>query len=308
MKVLRSIGELGSVPGPVALAIGVFDGVHRGHQEVIRSAQEYAAKHSGTAVVLTFDPHPLNVLRPGKAPRLLCSPRHKLAILQSLGITHTVVQSFDESFAGTEAIDFIQALSNAGHPLGFISVGYSWRFGKGGAGDIHLLMDAGHQMGFGVYGVPSVQVDGLPVSSTAIREAVKVGDFSMARNLLGRDYTVLGVIEEGKKLGRQIGFPTANLDVETEQLPPPGVYAVRARVDGIEHKGIANLGFRPTLEEKEAKLKLEVHLFDFSGDIYGHDVEVTFVKIVREEKKFNGLEELKAQIAIDCAEARRVLS
>jgi riboflavin kinase/FMN adenylyltransferase len=308
MKVLKSIGDLGSVPGPVALAIGVFDGVHRGHQEVIRSAQEFAAQHSGTAVVLTFDPHPLNVLRPGKGPRLLCSSRHKLMILQDLGITHAVVQTFDENFAATQALDFIQSLSDACRPLGFISVGYSWRFGQGGAGDIHLLMDAGHQMGFGVYGVPSVQVDGLPVSSTAIREAVKVGDFSLARTLLGRDYTVLGSIVEGRKLGRQIGFPTANLDIETEQLPPPGVYAVTARVNGIYHKGVANLGFRPTLEEKEARLKLEVHLFDFAGDLYGQDAEVTLVSQVRSEIKFSGLEELKTQIALDCAEARRILN
>jgi len=308
MQILRSIEELSQLQGPVALAIGVFDGVHRGHQEVIRAAQEYAAQHSGTAVVLTFEPHPLKVLRPDQAPRLLCSLNHKLAMLSRLGITHSVVHPFDSAFASTPAEEFIEKLASSCRPLGFISVGYTWRFGKGGEGDIHLLMDAGERLGFGVYGVPAVHVDGFPVSSTAIRDALTAGDLSQARLLLGRDASVLGRVVLGRQLGRTIGFPTANVETGAEQLPPPGVYAVRALIQGIEKPGVANLGHRPTVAESEAPLKLEVHLFDLDGDLYGQDVEVSFVHRIRDERKFENLDELKAQIARDSNQAREVLA
>lgn len=308
MQVLRNIEDLSQLKGPVALAIGVFDGVHRGHQEVIHAAQEYAVQHSGTAVVLTFEPHPLKVLRPNQAPRLLCSLDHKLAMLSRLGITHSVVHPFDSAFASTQAEEFVEKLANSCRPLGFISVGYTWRFGKGGEGDIHLLMDAGERLGFGVYGVPAVHVDGFPVSSTAIRDALTAGDLSQARLLLGRDASVLGQVVLGRQLGRTIGFPTANVKTGAVQLPPPGVYAVRALIQGIEKPGVANLGHRPTIAEGEAPLKLEVHLFDFEGDLYGQDVEVSFVHRIRDERKFENLDELKAQIARDSNQARELLA
>ena len=307
MKVLRQIAELQTVPGPVALAIGVFDGVHLGHQAVIGAAVEHSVRHAGTAVVLTFDPHPLRVLRPQQAPRLLCSTRHKLRLLERMGITHAVVCTFDGAFARTPAAGFVEEMASSCQRLDFISVGYSWRFGAGGAGDIHLLMDLGQQHGFTVHGVPAVKVDDQTVSSTAIREAVCVGDFARAKHLLGRDYLVLGVVVPGRQLGRQLGIPTANLDVETEQLPPPGVYAARALVDGTWHLAVANLGHRPTVADGDAELSLEVHLIDFDQDLYGQEVEVSFVRRLRDEKKFASLDELKAQIARDLATARGVL-
>ncbi len=304
LTVLHSISELQSLPGPVALAIGVFDGVHLGHQEVIRAAVEHTAQHGGTAVVMTFDPHPLHVLRPDSVPDLLCSTTHKLRILEQQGISHVLLCPFDAAFAATLARDFTLALADACNPLGFVSVGYSWRFGKGGAGDIHLLMDMGQELGFGVYGVPPVRIAGEVVSSTLIREAVSVGGFAKARLLLGRDYTVFGKIIEGDKLGRQLGFPTANIDYETEQLPPAGVYAVRALLNGDAHRGVANLGRRPTITGGAAALTLEVHLLDFAGDIYGSTMEVVFTKHLRAEKKFSGLDALKDQIAADITAAR----
>ena len=307
MKVLHSIDALASVPGPVSLAIGVFDGVHLGHQAVIGAATEHAAQHGGTAAVLTFDPHPLHVLRPDLAPRLLCSTKHQLAILDRLGVSHMVMCRFDKAFASTSAEDFIARLAASCRPLGFISVGYSWRFGAKGAGDIHLLMNAGQKLGFGVYGVPPVCVDGAVVSSTAIREAVRLGEFDKVQILLGRAYTVLGTVVHGKQLGRQIGVPTANLDVEAEQLPPVGVYAVRALVDGHWRNGVANLGHRPTVSPEDSELSLEVHLLDFDADLYGRDIEVCFVQRLRDEKKFDGLDSLKAQIAMDVTAARAVL-
>ena len=307
MKVLHAIDELASVPGPVSLAIGVFDGVHLGHQAVIGAATEHAAQHGGTAAVLTFDPHPLHVLRPDLAPRLLCSTKHQLAILDRLGVSHMVMCRFDKAFASTSAEDFIARLAASCRPLGFISVGYSWRFGAKGAGDIHLVMNAGERLGFGVYGVPPVCVDGAVVSSTAIRETVRLGKFGKAQLLLGREYTVLGSVVHGKQLGRQIGVPTANLDVEAEQLPPAGVYAVRALVQGRWQNGVANLGHRPTVSPEDSELSLEVHLLDFDADLYGRDIEVCFVQRLRDEQRFSDLDALKAQIAEDVSAARAVL-
>ena len=304
MTVLHDITELASLKGPVALAIGVFDGVHLGHQEVIRSAVDFAEKHGGTAAVMTFDPHPMRVLRPARAPRLLCSTRHKLHILEELGLTHTLVSTFSNEMAQMSAQTFVETLVSACQPLGYISVGYTWSFGKGREGNIHRLMELGQQHGFGVYGVPVVKLGDQVISSTLVREAVRNGDFSTARNLLGRDYTVLGEVMSGRQLGRTIGFPTANVAMENEELPPNGVYAVQARLKGQGPwtKGVANLGYKPTVGSDERSL--EVHLFDFTADIYGEELEVAFTRHIREEKKFSGLDELKAQIAKDAAEAR----
>lgn len=317
MTTLTAISQLSALPGPVALAIGVFDGVHLGHQEVIRDALDFSENHRGTAVVMTFDPHPIKVLRPEAAPRLLCSNRHKLRILDKLGVSHTLVVTFDEAMAQTPAEQFVDALVAACRPLGFISVGYTWAFGKGRSGNIHRLMELGEAHGFGVYGVPAVQVDGETVSSTLIREAVRAGDFARAKKFLGRDYTVLGKVVKGKQLGRQLGFHTANVAVENEELPPSGVYAVRvqssepsgkaSQFDVQGWKGVANLGFRPTVDPEATERALEVHLLDYEGDLYGAEMEVAFIKQLREEKKFAGLDELKQQIARDVAEARMVL-
>ncbi|WP_009962564.1 bifunctional riboflavin kinase/FAD synthetase [Verrucomicrobium spinosum] len=306
MRTHSSIGDLRALRGPVALAIGVFDGVHLGHQEVIRAAMDHAATHQGTAVVMTFDPHPLRVLRPESAPRLLCSTRHKLQILEQLGVTDVLICKFTPDFAKIDAAQFVGALSQSCQPLGFISVGYTWSFGKGRGGNIHQLMELGREFGFGVYGVPEVKLSDEVVSSTLIREAVRAADFSRAAELLGRPYTVLGEVVVGRQLGRTLGFPTANVRVENEELPPTGVYAVRVQLNGRCLSGVANLGFRPTVDSGGER-SLEVHLFDQSGDFYGHQMEVAFVQKLRDERKFDGLEALKAQIALDATEARSVL-
>ncbi len=303
MQVLRSIDALSALPGPLALAVGVFDGIHLGHQEVIRAAQEHATQHHGTAVVVTFDPHPMQVLRPGSAPKLLCGPRHQQLILAHTGIDCLLACPFTAETAKTPAREFLQQLVNASRPLGCISVGYTWSFGHRREGNIHLLMEMGQEHDFAVYGVPPLKIDGQVVSSTLIREAVSNGDFARAATLLGRDYTVFGTVVEGQKLGRQLGFPTANVDVESEQLPPLGVYAVEARVDTQWLPGVANLGRRPTVAA-DADPSLEVHLLDWSGDIYSKDMEVRFTRHLRSEMKFSSLDELKAQIARDIEAAK----
>lgn len=309
MNVLRQISELRSLPGPLHLAIGVFDGVHPGHRKVIQTALEGAAENGGSAVVMTFDPHPVRVLCPERAPRLLASLTHKMRLLADIGVENVLVQTFDTAFASLSAEDFIARLVAAAQPLRQICVGRDWRFGAGRSGDYSMLKEAGAEYGFAVDAIESVTcASGEVISSTRIREAIQAGDFAAAREALGRDYTVVGVVVEGLRLGRTIGFPTANLRVFNEELPPVGVYAVEVRLDdGLVRHGVANLGFRPTVEGTDARLLLEVHLFDFDDDLYGREMEIWFRQFIRPEQKFDSFEALKAQIAEDATAARKHL-
>lgn len=307
MNVLHSIAELNRVPGPLFLAIGVFDGVHLGHEAVIRRALNDAQIGHGTAVVVTFDPHPARVLRPQQAPRLLTSTVHKVRLIKALGIEYLLTVPFDATFAETPATRFIRQLVAAAHPLREICVGYEWCFGRGREGNLELLRTLGDEMGFDEVGVQAVQVDGTIVSSTLIRAAVEVGDLSGAARLLGRPYSILGTVVKGDQLGRKLGFPTANLSAHSEQFPPNGVYAVEAEWRDERLKGVVNIGVRPTIENAGGQRVLELHLFDFDRDVYGEDIEVTFRSFIRGEKKFAGLDELKAQIARDAKAAQVML-
>lgn len=308
MQTLTSIESLSAVSGPVHLAIGFFDGVHAGHQEVIGHARHLADESGGTAVVATFDPHPLKFLRPDIAPRLLTSTRHKALIMERLGITHLLIMPFDAVTAALEPDAFIAQLASAARPLASITVGKSWAFGRGRTGTLATLEHLGKARSFTAHGISPVTSGGEPVSSTRIRSAVERGDFAEAAQLLARDYSVLGTVIHGRHLGTQLGFPTANLALEAEQLPPLGVYAVRALVKGALHDGVANLGHRPTVDGASSERHLEVHVFDFAADIYGEAMEVRYVQRLREEQQFASLDALKAQIARDAAHAREVLA
>ena len=316
MTVIHEIDELAGIPGPLHLAIGVFDGVHCGHQAVIRAAQQAADCHTegGRVVVVTFDPHPIRVLSPDHAPCLLTSHRHKMALLAAYGIEGVLVIRFNADFCRLSGEDFVMKLHSACAALRTICVGSDWTFGHKRSGNVELLRRMGSEMNFSVAGVPTVKVSGATASSTAIREAVVRGDFQIAAAMLGRPYTVLGTVVEGRKLGREIGFPTANLRVHNEQLPPSGVYAVTVAVKGEaelsqhEAPGVANLGKRPTVEAgKDVRRQLEVHLFDFDRDIYGEDIEIRFVRFLRGEQKFDGTDALKEQIARDADAAREAI-
>lgn len=307
MKTLTRIEELADLPGPVVLSVGVFDGVHRGHRAVLDRALAGAAARGGTAVALTFEPHPLRVMRPESAPRLLTSAAHKARLIAAEGLPYLLTVEFNAAFAAQAPDVFVRRLVSAARPLAEICVGENWAFGAKRAGNLALLRVLGDELGFAVSEVPAVIHDGAPVSSTRVREAVQRGDLGEARTLLGRDYTILGTVEAGRKIGRTIGFPTANLRAHNEQFPPDGVYAVRVEIDGALFGGVANIGYRPTVEGGTAERRLEVHVFDFTGDLYGWDLDVDFVAFLRGEQKFAGLDELRAQIARDAAEARRRL-
>ena len=306
MNILRSIDALDQSRGPIFLAIGVFDGVHLGHQAVISTSARHAHSADGTPVVVTFDPHPAKVLRPGKAPHLLTATAHKIALIRALGVAHLLVIEFTRDFASTPPEKFVRELVRHSKPLREICVGHEWSFGKNRSGNLELLKKLGNELDFNVVGIPPVTVNGNLVSSTAIRGAIERGDFKRAAEMLGREYTILGTVTGGEKLGKKIGFPTANLSAHSEQFPPNGVYFVEAWIEGVLYHGVANLGFRPTVTRGEPQRILEIHLLDFDRDIYGQDIEVRFLEYLRPEQKFENVDALVRQIEADVEQARKL--
>jgi riboflavin kinase/FMN adenylyltransferase len=305
MQILRSIPELSQLRGPVFLAIGVFDGVHLGHQAVISTSAEHARRANGTPVVVTFDPHPEKVLRPQAATHLLTATPHKIALIRELGVAHLLIIKFDKQFAATEPEDFVQQLVEHSKPLREICVGHEWSFGKNRRGNLKLLNEFGARCDFGVVGIPPVTVNGELVSSTTIRQALEAGDLKKAAQMLGREYTILGTVVHGDDLGKKIGFPTANLSAHNEQFPPNGVYFAEARLEGAIYPGVVNLGCRPTVSSKTERI-LEIYLLDFESDIYGKDIEVRFIRYLRREKKFENIDALVRQIEFDVQQAREL--
>ena len=301
----KRLEELPALGVPLHLALGVFDGVHIGHQEVIARAVTAAAKDGGLAGMLTFDPHPIRVIAPDKAPTsLLATLNHKAEIVRNLGIGLFIPLHFDTAFASMEASQFLDRLTAA--PIRTIAVGEDWRFGHNRSGDVAFLQREEKLRDFVLDAVPPVMLDGERVSSTRIRQAIRDGNLEAARRMLGRPYSVSGTVVEGKKLGRTLGFPTANVATEDAQLPPDGVWVVSTLLaDGRNLGGVANLGMRPTVNGLSRTL--EVHLFDFSEQIYGQEVEVEFKNYLRAEIKFPSIDALRTQIQRDGEDARRYL-
>lgn len=309
MIVIDSVTALSAVEKPLHLALGVFDGVHVGHQAVIELAVKAAAKTGGVVGVLTFEPHPIRVLAPDRAPRrILASVEHKQQLLAELGVEVFCVQEFTKKFAAKEAIDFVRSLADSAVDLRSVSVGEDWQFGKNRGGNIKTLYQWGEKFGFAVSAAPPVRAEGERVSSTRIRQAIRDGSIPSASAMLGRDYSVYGIVAHGRQLARRLGFPTANLSVQNEQLPPDGVWQVLVKAGDVWHDGIGNLGLRPTVEEDDSERSLEVHLFDFDRDIYGQSIEVRFGTFLREEKKFASVEALQVQIQQDMKVVRSMKS
>ncbi len=306
METFRSISELSKLRGPLFLAIGVFDGVHLGHQAVISTSAQHARAANGTPVVVTFDPHPEKVLRPKTAPHLLTATPHKIALIRDLGVAHLLIITFDKQFAATEPEEFVHELVEHSKSLREICVGHEWSFGKNRRGNLKLLNQFGARFDFGVVGIPPVTANGELVSSTTIRKAVETGDLAKAAQMLGREYTVLGTVVSGDNRGKKIGFPTANLSAHNEQFPPNGVYFAEAKLEGVIYPGVMNLGYRPTVDTRKSERILEIHLFDFDHDIYGKDLEVRFIRYLRPEKKFESVEALVRQIGLDVKQARKL--
>lgn len=302
MLIRNRLDELAALGQPLHLAMGVFDGVHVGHQAVIQRAVQAAAREGGLAGLLTFDPHPIRVIAPGKAPAsLLETLDHKAKIVSDLGLGLFIPLHFDATMAAMEASEFIEQLTAAN--VRTIAVGEDWRFGHNRSGDVPFLMREAEKRGFHLEAVPPVMFDGDRISSTRIRQAIHDGNLGDAASMLGRPYSVSGKVMQGDQLGRTLGFPTANIATGDVQLPPDGVWAVRVSDGGANQwNGVANLGVRPTVGGE--KRLLEVHLFGFSGDLYGRNLDVRFEKHLRREMKFPSLDELRFQIEKDGMEAR----
>ena len=303
---LNSFSELNKIEGPVNLAIGFFDGVHLGHQAVINNI---ICSNENSSVVLTFDPHPLSVLSPSQSPPIITALSHKQSLIEELGVEYLLVISFDENRVNQRAEGFVREIVDS-CKLKSVSVGNEFRFGYERQGDVSLLTELGRDLGFKVNGIDRICDEaGDVISSTRVREALKNGNLKDAKSLLGREFSISGPVTKGNEIGQGMSFPTANIDIIGSSPIPHGVYAVLANVGGESFQGVANLGVRPTFtESNDFKTKLEVHLFDFERMIYGEIIEVSFVGYMREEKKFNSVDDLKNQINVDVIEAKRVFS
>ena len=308
MQVIREILKSTDLMRSV-VTIGAYDGVHRGHQAVIAQVKATAQKLGCRSVVITFDRHPASVVRPESAPKLLTDIDQKLELLEQTGVDATMIVSFDASQSTEEPASFVKRVLVDALNTQVIVVGEDFHFGVKRAGNVTMLRELGQQFDFEVAPVQLIQrPDGVtePVSSTSIRRALAGGQVEVATNLLGRPYEIRGIVVNGDKRGRTIGFPTANVEVPNAMcLPADGVYAGKFRCDdGSVHACAINLGRRPTFFEHADHSLLEAHLLDFAGDLYGQKVNVTFEHFLRSERKFDGLEAIKTQLQLDVAAAR----
>ena len=283
------------------LAIGNFDGVHLGHRALLERLSAAGRLHGLTPAVMTFEPHPRELFTPEQAPARLTSLREKLALLDACGVEETYLLHFSRKLAGLTAEDFIERILVRGLAVRHLIIGDDFRFGKGRAGDFAMLQAAGQQHGFGVEAMHTIELQGERVSSSAVREVLGGGDLEHAARLLGRPYSIAGRVVHGDKIGRKLGFPTANIQLKRKRVALTGVFAVT--VSGLDKRhlpGAASLGVRPTIKEGAGlRPVLEVHLFDFDQEIYGQHVTVHFLHKLRDEAKYDSLEALTAQIARD---------
>ena len=308
MKIIRSLNEFTGSSVPVVLAAGCFDGLHIGHQAVIGKAIERAKAIGGEAWIFTFDPHPAKVLMPDHAPPLIFTPAQQSRHLQEMGVDGCIMQPFTVELMQQEPLDFFNHLCECIPPLAGISVGEDWSFGRNRGGNAELLTKLCAQRSLWFSAHAPVCWRGERVSSTRIRKAIQLGHMEDATAMLGRPVSTIGVVEHGEKIGRKLGYPTANIEPENEMLPPRGIYAARLRVGNGMHDAAAYIGHRGTFHENEPQV-LEVHLLDESGiDLYGQRVEVSYLEYIRGDRVFEDAEKLKAQIPADLAAIRSVLS
>ena len=313
MRVVRGSAALERPPRRAVLTIGNFDGLHLGHRRILRTVIERAHAQDGEAVVYTFDPHPRKVLQADRAPSLLTTTEQKLELLAAAQIDLVVLEPFTPEFAKTTPEEFVREHVHARIDPLEVYVGYDFHYGRDRAGSMKLLTELGPRLGFAVTIIPEVTIGGRDVSSSRIRELLAAGDVEEAKRMLGRSFAVRGGVIRGDQRGRTLGFPTANLAPENEVIPAHGVYAGHVRLldegtpaAGARFAAVTNVGRRPTFKENDPALA-EAHLLDFSGDLYGRRIEVSFEARLRGEERFPGPDALRAQIARDVEAARRKL-
>ena len=305
MQVILNLNEIKKPLANPVLTIGNFDGVHKGHLALFDKVKERAKAIAGQSVVMTFEPHPLKIMRPANGPQLITHTGQKLELIEKAGIDVIVCVSFDREFAAIPARDFVNSILVKKIGIKEIVVGYDYTFGHNREGDINLLREIGNDFGFVVHLVGPIEIDHTLVSSTSIRRLVQEGRLEEARVLHGRDFEVQGTVVKGRNRGgRLLGFPTANLNPHGELLPKTGVYAVKLLIDDVFYNGVTNVGYNPTFGD--TGLTVETHVLDYSGELMGKTIKVHFIKRLRDEKTFKTLEELSGQIAQDIARAKEV--
>ncbi|MFH0917838.1 MAG: riboflavin biosynthesis protein RibF [Candidatus Omnitrophota bacterium] len=301
MKIIYGVGKIEKALGPrPVVAMGVFDGLHLGHRNILQAVVKKAVKIKGTSLVLTFFPHP-------QAKESLYSLEHRLRLIAELGVDVCLVVNFSRSFAKISAQDFIAKILVKKIKAGFVYVGKNFRFGRQAAGDYRLLLQESERHKFRVKIFKVLARGGLTISSTTIRRLIKNSKLNQAQKLLGRRVSVLGTVVRGSRLGRLLGFPTANIKAHHEIIPPAGIYAVQIIFFNHRYNGVCYIGKRPTLGLKNKALRIEVHIFGFHKNIYGRVLEIQFVKLIRLDQKFADLEDLSAQIQKDILSCSKIL-
>ncbi|MBI4635152.1 MAG: bifunctional riboflavin kinase/FAD synthetase [Candidatus Rokubacteria bacterium] len=305
MRISHGLDAFPSDAAPCVAALGTFDGVHLGHRAILGTAVSRARALGVPAVACTFDPNPMEVLRPERAPLPITTLAERLALIAGTGIDATAILSFTPEVAAVEPEAFVKDVLLGRLRVREVVVGFNHTFGRGARGNARLLESLSERLGFQVHVMPPLAVDGMPVSSSEIRATLWRGEVDRAARFLGRLYSLGGPVVRGAGRGRSLGFPTANLRPERPPLVPTGVYACQAKLGDATHRAVVNIGVRPTFDERE--LAVEAHLIDFTEELYGRRLEVGFVRRLRDEMKFPGVAALCDQIARDVAAARRAL-
>jgi riboflavin kinase/FMN adenylyltransferase len=308
MNIFRNIDEI-KFDKQTVLTLGTFDGIHLGHQQIIKRVIECSEENKLRNLIITFHPHPRKVINPEMQLKLLTTNEEQINILEKLGVQNLIIINFTKEFSQLTPDEFIKNYLVDKIGLSRIVIGYDHHFGKGRGGDVEFLLAAGKKYDFEILQIQPFIIDDEPVSSTKIRAALEAGDINKVNKMLGRYYSFSGVVVEGDKRGRELGYPTANIKLsdEDKMLPQIGIYAVLVEIDGIEHKALLSIGKRPTFYN-DGKVVPEVYIYDFNNDIYGKEIKVNLIQKLRGEEKFNSAEELIRQMNIDKENGLKVLN
>jgi len=306
VKIYHNINELGKIRNAV-ITVGTFDGIHKGHRKLIGEVCRLAKTAKGESVVITFDPHPRQVLQPSSGVKMINTLDEKKGVFGQMCVDHLLIISFTKEFALTSSEEFLKKYIVDPFDLKAIVIGYDHHFGKDRKGNLDFLKDMGNKYGFEVDQIPLQEFKDVALSSSNVRQAIQTGKMPEASEFLGYHYSISGIVVKGNQVGRTLGFPTANIqpDSPDKLIPAYGVYAVLVKSRDKMYEGMSNIGIRPTLDEN--KLTIEVNIFDFDEDIYGEKITIYFLKHTREEKRFRDLELLRRRLLIDKVKVKKIL-
>jgi|TARA_B110000261_G_C13053167_1_gene345052 riboflavin kinase/FMN adenylyltransferase len=307
VKVYRGLEQYQKVKNAV-VTTGTFDGVHLGHRTIINQLKKIADNYNGETVVLTFHPHPRLVLQKNSNIKLLGTINERIKLLEEIGVDHLIILPFTKEFSRISSLEFVKDILFNKIGTKKLVIGYDHHFGRNREGSFEHLIEFGPLYGFDIEEIPAINIKDVNISSTKIREALETGNIKKAKEYLGRNYSLSGIVVTGNQLGRSIGFPTANIKIEESYklIPEIGVYAVNIFHEKRNYQGMLNIGFRPTIGN-QLEISIEVHIFDFNGNLYGQVITVEFVNKIRDERHFKDIEQLKKQLEIDFIECQNIL-